>query len=55
MTLSTTGVKYVALEGTVKRLLFLCYVWRLMLPEKDLPCFSVFGDNQGAVKLARNQ
>ena len=38
----------------MKRLLFSKPVWRLMLPEKGVPCFPVLGDNQGDVKLAQN-
>ena len=50
MTLSTTGAKYVALEGPVKGLLFLSYVSRLMLPEKNLPCFRF----SGTITVLRN-
>ena len=29
-------------------------VWLFMLPGKVMPCFLVFGDNQGFVQLAQN-
>ena len=55
VTLSTSEAEYVALGDAVKKLLFLRQVWRFMLPSKVMPCFPVFGDNQGAVlQLTQN-
>ena len=54
VTLSTSEAEYVALGDAVKELLFLRQVWRFMLPGKGMPCFPIFEDNQGAVKLAQN-
>ena len=44
----------VALGDAVKELLFLGHVWRFMLPSKVMPCFPIFEDNQGAVRLAQS-
>ena len=52
VTLSTSEAEYVALGDAVNETLR--QVWRLMLPRKVMPCFSVFEDNQGAVQLAQN-
>ena len=54
VTLSTLEAEYVALGDAVKKLLFLRQIWRFTLPSKVMPCFPVFEDNQGAVKLAQN-
>ena len=54
VTLSTSEAEYAALGDAVKELLLLRQVWRFMLPSKVMPCFPVFGDNQGAVQLAQN-
>ena len=54
VTLSTSEAEYVALGDAVKELLFLRQIWRFMLPSKVIPCFPVFGDNQGAVQLAED-
>ena len=39
------------LGDAVKKLLFLRQVWRFMLSGKDMACFQMFEDNQGAVQL----
>ena len=52
--LSNSEAEYVALGDAVKDLLFLRPIWRFMLPNKVMPCFPVFEDNQGAVQLAQN-
>ena len=52
--LSSSEAKYLALRDAVKELLFLRQVWRFMLPDKVMPPFPVFEDNQGAVQLAHN-
>ena len=54
VTLKTSEAEYVALGDAVKELLFLRQVWRFMLPNKVMPCFPVFEDNEGAVQLAQN-
>ena len=50
---SNSEAEYVALEDSVKKL-FLRQFWHFTLPGKAMPCFTVFGDNQGAVQLAQN-
>ena len=52
--LSTSEVEYVGLGDTVKELFFYILVWRFMLPGKGMPCFPIFEDNQGEVKLTQN-
>ena len=42
VTLSTSEAEYVALGDAAKELLFLRQVWRFMLPDKGMPCFSIF-------------
>ena len=53
VTLSTFEAEYVALGDAVKELLFLRQVWRFMIPGKEMPCFPVFEDNQGALQLSK--
>ena len=53
-TLSTSEAEYVALGDAVKELLLLRQVWSFMIPGKGMPCFPVFGDNQGALQLSKN-
>ena len=38
----------------LKEVLFLRQVWRFMLPRKGMPCFLMFGDNEGPVRLTQN-
>ena len=52
--LSTSEAESVALGDAVKELLFLRQVWRFMIPGKRMPCFSVFENNQGALKISKN-
>ena len=54
VTLLTSEAEYVALGDAVKELLFLRQILRFMLPNKVMPCFPVFEDNQGTVQLAQN-
>ena len=54
-TLSTSEAEYVALGDAVKELLFSRQVWRFMIPGKEMPCFPVFEDNQGALQLSKNR
>ena len=54
VTLLTSEAEYVALGDAVKELLFLRQISRFMLPNKVMPCFPVFEDNQGTVQLAQN-
>ena len=54
VTLSTSETEYVALGDAVEGLLFLWQVWRIMIPGKEMPCFPVFEDNQGALQLPKN-
>ena len=54
VTISTSEAEYVALIDALKELLFLRHVWRFMLPGKRMPCFPIFGDNQGAAQLSQN-
>ena len=54
VTLSTSEADYVALGNAVKELLFLRQVWRLMIPDKGMPCFPVFEDNQSGLQLSKN-
>ena len=51
MTLSTTEAEYVALADTIKKLVFLRYVWIFILPGLGSECITVFEDN----KVARHQ
>ena len=53
VTLYTFEAEYVALGDAVKELLFLRQVWRFMIPGKEMPCFPVFEDNQGALQLSK--
>ena len=53
VTLSTSEAEYVALGDAVKELLFLRQVWRFMIPDKEMPCFPVFEDSQGALQLSK--
>ena len=53
VTLYTFEAEYVALRDAVKELLFLRQVWRFMIPGKEMPCFPVFEDNQGALQLSK--
>ena len=46
VTLFTSEAEYVALGDVVKELL-LRQVWCFMIPGKGMPCFPVFGDNEG--------
>ena len=55
VTLSTFEAEYVALGDAVKELLFLRQVWRFMIPGKEMPCFPVFEDNQGALQLSKKR
>ena len=54
VTLSIFVAVYVALGDAVNELLFLRQVWRFMIPGKGMPCFPVFGDNEGALQLSKN-
>ena len=55
VTFSTSEADYVALGDALKELLFLRQVWRfMMLPDKGMPCFPVFEDNQAALQLSKN-
>ena len=54
VTLSTTEAEYVSLSDTIKEVLFLRHIWRFMMPEKRMPCISVYEDNEGARQLAQN-
>ena len=54
VTLSTSEAEYVALGDAVKKMLFLRQLWRFMIPDKGMPCFPVFEDNQGALQLSKN-
>ena len=54
VTLSTSEAEYVALGDAVKELEFLRQVCRFMIPDKGMPCFPVFEDNQGALQLSKN-
>ena len=54
VTLSTSEAEYVVLGDAVKELLFLRQLWRFMIPDKGMPCFPVFEDNQGALQLSKN-
>ena len=54
VTFSTSEAEYVALGDAVKELLFLRQVWRFMIPDKGMPCFPVFEDNQDALQLSKN-
>ena len=54
VTLSTSEAKYVALADEVKELWFLRQDWLFMFPNKVMPCFPVFENNQGAVQPAQN-
>ena len=51
----SSKAEYVSLGDTVRELLFLRQgVWCFMLPGKEMPCFPIFKDNQGAVQLSQN-
>ena len=54
VTLSTSEAEYVALDDAVKKLLLLRQVWRFMIPDKGMPYFPVFEDNQGALQFSKN-
>ena len=54
VTLLPSEAKYVAPGDAVKELLCLRKISRFMLPNKVMPCFPVFEDNQGTVQLAQN-
>ena len=53
VTLSTSEAEYVALGDAVKEL-FLRQIWRFIIPGKGMPCFPVFEDNQGVLRLSTN-
>ena len=54
VTLSTSEAEYVAHGDAVKELLFLRQVWHFMSPGREMPCLSIFEDNQGALQLSQN-
>ena len=53
VTLSTTEAEYVALADTIKKVLFLRYVWSFILPGLGPACITILED-KGASHLAHN-
>ena len=54
VTLSTTEAEYVALAGTIKKAMFLRYMWSFISPGFGTMCITVFEGNEGAKNLAQN-
>ena len=54
VTLSSTEAEYVAMAAGIKETFFLRYIWSFIIPDHDVGCTLVKGNNVGAIHLAKN-